>query len=157
MVVNIGNEKGDLIMTKPTVTQADRDAFASVYEDHAPNSPQQRSGTMDDIEKKALEFVNEVNGTEYTTIFEAYSPDLWEALRRAIEQHEALREEVSDTIERAKEQGNFGELYHLILPKPVDPLVEIVQSKGFSAGTAKALREAIESRGGRILFEGVGG
>ena len=26
MVVNIGNEKGDLIMTKPTVTQADREA-----------------------------------------------------------------------------------------------------------------------------------
>jgi hypothetical protein len=43
MVVNIGNEKGDLIMTEPTVTPA-----------------KQKGQAMTEIERKALALMNEV-------------------------------------------------------------------------------------------------
>lgn len=79
---------------------------------------------------------------------------------RAIEQHEAFRQEVSDAIERAFPHGDWaphGSLTPFILPK-TDPLVEAVNEawgwRGPHPDVTENLRAAIEARGGRIVWEG---
>jgi hypothetical protein len=89
---------------------------------------------MTDIETKALVLLNKVRRerggnsyTEYTRLRRDHD-DGHEALCRAIEQHEAFKQEVSDVVEDYHE-ACWPEIYfgfdHFIIPKPKpDPLVE---------------------------------
>ena len=116
---------------------------------------------MTDIEQKALALVNkvarELGWDETKEIFAAgYTRN--EALFRAIEQHEAFRQEVSDAIDSSiltpETEVHLG---RFILPKP-DPLVEALDDleDGRAGPTtesyAACLREAIEKRGGKIVW-----
>ena len=112
---------------------------------------------MTDIERKALELVNEVRAER--------NQDLWrdvgdrkgygmvlEALCRAIEQHEAFRQEVSDAVEKWDSNWNYrnapyrDELLRFIIPKP-DPLVEVLSEAGYTYLEADKLRAALAKRG----------
>lgn len=88
----------------------------------------------DSIEAKALELINEVRrergGTSYTeyTRLRRNHDDANEALCRALEQHEAFKQEVSDAVQDYRHAGR-PEIYfgfdHFIIPKfKPDPLVE---------------------------------
>lgn len=127
---------------------------------------------MTDIEKKALALMHEVR-------LERRMPlrTVWldrpgrlshEALCRAIEQHEAFRQEVSDAVEEVTQrQGKLQALLRFIIPKsdPLTDLVEDIAKELRITGASnlhtiraddfrKALRAAIEARGGRIVWEG---
>ena len=105
---------------------------------------------MTEIERKALELVRECESD-------------YEALCRAIEQHEAFRREVSDAVElanmRVKELKRntsyiVNHMQQYIIPKPVDPLIEAVQDWWDADGynDVANLRAAIEKRGGKIVW-----
>jgi hypothetical protein len=83
---------------------------------------------MTEIERKALELVNEVMA-ERNGIVPNYF-DVMSALCRAIEQHEAFRQEVSDAAEHlCKFYGVpivMQQLERFIITKP-DPLVEALK------------------------------
>ena len=91
---------------------------------------------MTDIEKKALALVNEVSDGfhDVTSIYNIHTAKaLRSALCRAIEQHEAFRQEVSDAVEKLlswpsiRSQGIIVEsLAHFTIAKPVDPFVALV-------------------------------
>lgn len=117
---------------------------------------------MTEIEKKALELVNEVlaelegNCTPRTKPF---GHEAFKALCRAIEQHEAFRQEVSDAVRDAVEIINNGEeevaiqelSRFIIIAKP-DPLVDAIGecddgSWGTKAEYANKLRAALAKRG----------
>jgi len=115
---------------------------------------------MTDIEAKALALVNEVSGNSHTdarSIHEVYSAvSLSTALCRALEQHEAFKQEVSDAVEKVIEScavTSWGAamLDPLIIPKPKpkpDPLAEVlVNTFGASLIDADELRAALEARG----------
>jgi len=114
-----------------------------------------------DIEQKALALVNEVaaeRGTEYPCV-DRRNDARWEALCRAIEQHEAFRQEVSDKIEAARDAWPRSwspladALDRLIIAKP-DPLVEAMKEWWDADGYAdiETFRAAIEKRGGKIVW-----
>lgn len=87
----------------------------------------------------------------------------YRALCRAIEQHEAFRQEVSDAVVKATHTMAAGKLVEasgilaaFIIPKPVDPLVEVIADYKRTKGTgeyatnkdmAAALRAALAARG----------
>ena len=80
----------------------------------------------------------------------------WEALCRAIEQHEAFRQEVSDAVH--KHWGYMPcEFDRFIVTKP-DPLAECLLKLGFSEDDQEARHDAewlvktIEKRGGKIVW-----
>jgi hypothetical protein len=114
---------------------------------------------MTDIEQKALALVNEVSDNKHTdarSIHEVYSAvALSTALCRAIEQHEAYKQEVSDVMTYIKAlyptlPRNFNR-FIIPAPKP-DPLVEVVQNVGLWAynperNWAGEIRAALEARG----------
>ena len=120
---------------------------------------------MTEIEQKALELVNEVAAEahglpKYTALSRSQDTRL-EALCRAIERHEAFRQEVSDAAERllkivARErpwlQSDADQFASFIITKP-DPLVEALDDvlelrKGFShAECADRIRAALAKRG----------
>ena len=89
---------------------------------------------MTDIERKALALVNEVSDNKHTdarSIHEVYSAvALSTALCRAIEQHEAFKQEVSDAMTYIKAlyltlPTNYD---RFIIPKAKpDPLVEALK------------------------------
>lgn len=91
---------------------------------------------MTNIEQKALELVNEVNverGYEaYSNLINRRYDYAFEALCRAIERHEAFRQEVSDAVEKWDSNWNYrnapyrDELLRFIIAKP-DPLVEVIK------------------------------
>lgn len=107
---------------------------------------------MTEIERKALALVNEVaQDVRYEPDdFEEERRDVFKALRRAIEQHEAYKQEVSDAVEKlsaAMLSPYVDELLaRFILPKPVDPLVEAVEAVGERLGTATWKEYAAELR-----------
>ena len=113
---------------------------------------------MDDTEQKALALVNEVaaeRGTEYPCV-DRRNDARWEALCRAIEQHEAFRQEVSDAVEWVVNSTYMPapsehKLRRFIIAKP-DPLVEAVRDTGLFTGYAEKLAAAIEKRGGKIVW-----
>ena len=78
---------------------------------------------MTEIEQKAMALLNEC-GWGGAHLKRAWNPR-YEALCRAIEQHEAFKRDVSDAIQSCM-LGPVAEerLSPFILPKPVDPLVE---------------------------------
>ena len=80
---------------------------------------------MIETEKKALALVNEVRDERgFRLNVEMQREDMaQEALCRAIEQHEAFRQEVSDALEKRGFYIDDHDLGRFIIPKP-DPLVE---------------------------------
>lgn len=115
---------------------------------------------MTETEKKALALVTQLqeedDGKKYSYAY------YFEALCRAIEQHEAYKQEVSDAVEEiAKAWGTadpaWGYLRRFIIAKP-DPLVEalgeLADRNMEAEQAAETLRAAIEARGGRIVWEG---
>ena len=121
---------------------------------------------MPTLEERALETAVEVAGRrmqDYRVMAEE------NILRRSIEAHarviaefEAFRREVSDEIERCS-LGDFAKerLSRFILPKPVDPLVEVIAEANDAGGETVAqwsgdFLAALAKRGGRIVFEEVG-
>ena len=112
---------------------------------------------MTDIEAKALALVNEVlegkalNNTPFTRLPTAVSSLV---LLRAIEQHEAFRQEVSDVMTYIKAlypalPRNFD---RFIIPKPKpkpkpDPLVDVLKDFGGFMPDADDFRAALEARG----------
>ena len=115
---------------------------------------------MDDTERKALALSIEVR--EDARMRLCPDPTLifgnWEALCRAIEQHEAFRQEVSDAVEHFKRcypGYQHASLFdRFIIAKP-DPLVEALEE---ASGTndpvewANRFYAAIEKRGGKIVW-----
>ena len=111
---------------------------------------------MTDIEKKALALVNEVRaeyGYTAPVTYDWFNADSYEhlAFLRAIEQHEAFRQEVSDAVESRwmnilamKCEDVFS---RFIIPKS-DPLVEIwnqmIETGKFGPDE---LRNAMKDRG----------
>ena len=112
---------------------------------------------MTEIERKALALVNEVlaewgvlkNAVEVPKNSDAFA----RALLRAIEQHEAFRQEVSDAVgsyihdpQSITGPAAMQHLRRFIIAKP-DPLVE-----AFGHDLATDIRAAIEKRGGKIVW-----
>ena len=122
--------------------------------------------TDDSLKAKALALVNEVRAERgweplpilYRTNYEA------EALCRAIEQHEAFKQEVSDGCAWILEHSNMKNirehLSRFIIPKPKpDPLVEVLKDLSWDEETAaeewaKDLRAALDARGLEIREKG---
>ena len=115
---------------------------------------------MTDIEQKALALVNEVRDERgFRLNVEMQREDMaQEALCRAIEQHEAFRQEVSDALNGQFIGGIPDKVARFIIAKP-DPLVEVLNGIGWTYddnGTKRAadFRAAIEKRGGKIVWGG---
>ena len=125
---------------------------------------------MNDIDPKALEHACQCAGRAVHH-FDRMALDL--PLRasiiahaRAIEQHEAFQQEVSQRAKKvldvAQTVNGYAnareaiecELSSLVIPKP-DPLVEVMQDWWDTDGYAniETFRAAIEARGGRIVWE----
>ena len=125
---------------------------------------------MTDIEKKALALVNETSPVERADLRACTRDQFREALCRAIEQHEAFRQEVSDAITGFDEYGTeaaWEKLSRFIIAKP-DPLVEVIAtalregspfdedgSHDYTA-EAKAVASAIRARGLEVRKIGEG-
>lgn len=107
---------------------------------------------MTEIERKAL--LNECAGQEVYGGWGTFDPNqspCTRALCRAIEQHEAFRQEVSDAVEEVFDVcgehiplGTKEKLRRFIIAKP-DPLVE-----AFGHDLATDIRAAIEKLGVKI-------
>ena len=105
----------------------------------------------DTIEKKALGLVNEVNVERGYAPYSSFRRDFdhtCEALCRAIEQHEAFRQKVSDALVMYSPENRNPALGRFIINKP-DPLVEVLKEVAWYDNeiTAKELRAALEARG----------
>jgi hypothetical protein len=120
--------------------------------------------TNDSVEAKALALVNEVreerNYPLQAKIYRVVDADI-EALCRAIEQHEAFKQEVSNAL-----YDYFGDadstggdtLNRFFIPKP-DPLVEVIEKCAAqmhltSEDAAKELRAALDAVGFEIREKG---
>ena len=121
---------------------------------------------MTEIEKKALALVNEITAERNEIPYYEISRDelsIVEALCRAIEQHEAFKQEVSDAVELSIDRsghdglraGHINEyLGRFIIPKPtVDPLIEALTKAGWGMPetNAKELRAALGAVGFKIV------
>ena len=110
---------------------------------------------MTDIEKKARALLNEC-GQSGAYIKRTWNPR-YEALCRAIERHEAFRQEVSDAVVAAINDPDIGPLKALerfIIAKP-DPLERALRDAACDLSTddfAKALKDALAKRGGKIVW-----
>lgn len=125
---------------------------------------------MTEIEQKALALVDEFADCEQVTFEHSPPYSLRKALCRALEQKAALqaefdqfRQEVSDAVEQHIRMSDEdcsdlwrsvtrGNLSHLILPKPADPLVEVMNEMGFgwSQTASGEFRQALAKRGLKI-------
>lgn len=115
---------------------------------------------MTEIERKALALIAEIKAERGLS-----GPDYLSAraaLIRAIEQHEAFRQEVSDAVERAIDDcGHDGmrkahissRLARFIITKPADPLVEALNELDWCAPekASDLLRAALAARGLKIV------
>ena len=123
---------------------------------------------MTDIDPKALEHACQCAGRSVHH-FDRMALDLplrasIVAHARAIEQHEAFRQEVSDAVEGFYRDNPYeipcycDDLKRFILAKP-DPLVEalgeLADRNMEAEQAAETLRAAIEARGGRIVWEAI--
>jgi len=119
--------------------------------------------TDDSIEAKALALVNEV-GSERTGI-QASNIDrnhiFQEALCRAIEQHEAFRQEVSDAVEAYLKWSDecllarWDGFDRFIIPKPKpDPLEDVLEDICIAPHHAKIIRAALDALGFEIREKG---
>ena len=115
---------------------------------------------MTDIKQKALALVNEEAGHDYIHARDMADKSYEiKALCRAIEQHEAFRQEVSDVMTYIKAlyptlPRNFN---RFIIPaaKP-DPLAEVVKGVTWYDNeiTAKEIRAALDAAGFEIREKG---
>ena len=110
---------------------------------------------MTETEKKALTLLNEVCAEMGLVIVSSLEVDMpgERALLRAIEQHEAFRQEVSDAVTGFDEYGTeaaWEKLSRFIIPKP-DPLVEVVNEawgwRNPHPDVTENLRAALAARG----------
>ena len=120
---------------------------------------------MTDIEAKALALVNEVfiekggSPIDYAALVGA-GDVVTLALCRAIEQHEAYKQEVSDAIAFALKvyaghSGALDPLKRFIIPAPKpDPLVETLKNMDAVMERLEAFRAALEARGLEIREKG---
>lgn len=123
-----------------------------------------REVSMTEIERKALALVNEVSDGfhDVTSLYAIHTAKaLRSALCRAIEQHEAFRQEVSDACKKwTKANVNCREPHDLdrfIIAKP-DPMDLVADDMMLGAYNPRRewgaeLRAAIEKRGGKIVWE----
>ncbi len=108
---------------------------------------------MSDIEEKALALVRKEDGKGYLNYDAAIA-----ALCRAIEQHEAFRQEVSDAVIAfmMDKPGLSGSgITHFIIPKPKpDPLVAAMEKAGWGEAyinnSEPSLRAALDALGFEI-------
>jgi hypothetical protein len=117
---------------------------------------------MNQIEQKALALVNEVR-SEYPNAPDYTASHI--ALCRAIEQHEAFKQEVSDVVYRSLMSiakncvaDAAGDLSSFIIPKPKpDPLVEIMEvlnGEWTPDEYAKTIRAKLDALGFEIREKG---
>jgi hypothetical protein len=115
---------------------------------------------MTDIEQKALALAVEAAGRrmqDYNIMAEEnVLRQSIEAHARAIERHEAFRQEVSDALEKRGFYIDDRDLGRFITAKP-DPLVDAVAECDDGTWETKSeyaekLRAAIEKRGGKIVW-----
>ena len=115
---------------------------------------------MTDIEQKALALVNEVRterGWQPHRTLSQYDCSRTLTLCRAIEQHEAFRQEVSDAVEGVVNSTYMPapsehKLRRFIIAKP-DPLVEALDEIGVCGpDRIYHFRTAIAKRGGKIVW-----
>jgi len=117
--------------------------------------------TNDSIEAKALAMLNEVREERsyplQATIYRIADADI-EALCRAIEQHEAFKQEVGFALSNEWHNLHEGakrnlDRFRIPLPKP-DPLVDVAKSLGYFNTTAQHwagdVREALDALGFEI-------
>jgi len=110
---------------------------------------------MTDIEQKALALVNEIEherGEDELTPRIMRDLIIDEALCRAIEQHEAFKQEVSDAVEAVRDYYKvpMRELDDFIIPKPKpDPLAQVLEDIGWGSDEEEVnnLRAGLEARG----------
>ena len=103
---------------------------------------------MTDIEAKALALVNASSDEWYQRCTEANVYELYGALYRAIEQHEAFKQEVSDAVEKY-DNCIPNRFRRFIIPKPKpDPLVQVAEKLGWI--DADELRAALDALGFEI-------
>ena len=124
---------------------------------------------MTDIEAKALALVNELfaksggSPIDYAALF-GEGDIVTLALLRAIEAHEAFKQEVSDAVVGYFRGVDLNtRLHRFIIPQPEpDPLVRIINEVIYAqpdgdineATMAKDLRAALEARGLEIVEKG---
>jgi hypothetical protein len=123
---------------------------------------------MTDIRAKALALVREVQAerdlSDKRAVRREVSPHT-EALCRAIEQHEAFKQKMSDIVYAHVNATNetsadaWEKLKTLIIPAPKpDPLVDVAESLGYfntaAQGWAGDVRAALEARGLEIREKG---
>ena len=119
-------------------------------------------------EDKALVLLNEVSLYKCENVDTAPHKDLCTALRRAIEQHEAFRQKVSDAVDDTVYMVKThcetealtllsNRLNRFIIPKPKpDPLVEVLTEVDTGNGWddeedyARQIHKALEARGFEI-------
>lgn len=107
---------------------------------------------MTNIEQKALALAREVSPDDKNRVCKEPTVyfALWEALCRAIEQHEAFRQEVSDALEKRGFYIDDRDLGRFIITKP-DPLVEIIKRNYAGSVSpsqlAYAVRKELDERG----------
>jgi len=111
---------------------------------------------MNEIEQKALALVNEVTGESVSRITHASHYDLQLTLYRAIEQHEAYKQKVSNRARKVVSGFSTGhwvrcDLEEFITPAPKpDPLVAVLgdlEWNNNSPECAAELRAALEACG----------
>lgn len=103
---------------------------------------------MTETEKKALALVNEACKSDFKDLGSTYRNNLLDALCRAIEQHEAFRQEVSNAIVDCGAERYLG---RFIIAEP-DPLVEALKAIGASWPEAiDRFRTALAARGLKIV------
>ena len=123
----------------------------------------------DTTEQKALALVNEVVGSvswTMTNMSHPYNRILFQALCRAIEQHEAFRQEVSDALvnyfgEHLVAEDGGDALASFIIAKP-DPLIEVLDEALWEVCNVKLTDRELRDvslrlnakRGGKIEGEG---
>jgi hypothetical protein len=113
-------------------------------------------------EDKALALLNDLRMQRgFAPVVELYgSVFLGEALCRAIEQHEAFRQEVSDELIKQGFINASTGIGRFIIPKPKpDPLVEAIEKCAAqmhltSEDAANALRAALDAAGFEIREKG---
>jgi hypothetical protein len=119
---------------------------------------------MTDIEEKALALLNEVAKQRGVILNVYFDREITthEALCRAIEQHEAFKQEVSDALVDSWYHNASGEpLERFIIPKPKpDPLVEVLREVDTGSGWDDEtdydgqIHKALEARGFEIREKG---
>ena len=119
---------------------------------------------MTNIEKQALELVNEVfqeRDLSLDSYLNRISNSYHEALCRAIERHEAFKREVSDAVVELGCWPSTVDLGRFVLPEPVDPFVALVgeavwddPNEPDAVDCAASILAALAARGLKIVEVG---